>query len=53
MKYYGRTQEQKRLQAMFDSDQQNVTLVYGRRRVGKSELIKQALKRSDRKSIYL
>lgn len=52
MKFYGRTQEQKKLQNMFDSDQQNVTLVYGRRRVGKSELIKQVLKNTDAKSIY-
>lgn len=52
MKFYGRTQEQKKLQSMFDSNQQNVTLIYGRRRVGKSELIKETLKNTDTKSIY-
>lgn len=52
MKFYGRTQEQKKLQSMFDLNQQNVTLIYGRRRVGKSELIKETLKNTDTKSIY-
>lgn len=37
MKFYGRTQEKKKLQSMFDSNQQNVTLIYGRRRVGKDD----------------
>lgn len=52
MKFYGRAQEQKKLKNMFQADNQNVTLVYGRRRVGKSELIKQVLRSADTKSIY-
>ena len=37
---------------MFRSDGQMVSLIYGRRRIGKSELIKQSLKESDLQSIY-
>lgn len=50
--FYGRKIEQKKLSAMFHSDGQMVSLIYGRRRIGKSELIKQSLKESDLKSIY-
>ncbi len=37
---------------MFLSDHQMISLIYGRRRIGKSELIKQALKETELKSIY-
>ena len=37
---------------MFRADGQRISLIYGRRRIGKSELIKQVLKETDRKSIY-
>ena len=37
---------------MFHSDGQMISLIYGRRRIGKSELIKQALKDAGVKSIY-
>ena len=37
---------------MFRSDGQMISLIYGRRRIGKSELIKQVLKETDIKSIY-
>ena len=37
---------------MFHSNGQMISLIYGRRRIGKSELIKQALKETDIKSIY-
>ncbi len=50
--FYGRETERKKLQRMFISDGQMISLIYGRRRIGKSELIKQALKETDIKSIY-
>ncbi len=50
--FYGRETERKKLAAMFRSDGQMVSLIYGRRRIGKSELIKQSLKDSDLQSIY-
>ena len=34
------------------SDGQMISLIYGRRRIGKSELIKQVLKETDIKSVY-
>ena len=37
---------------MFRADGQRISLIYGRRRIGKSELIKQVLKETDCKSIY-
>ena len=50
--FYGRENEIKKLCAMFRADGQRISLIYGRRRIGKSELIKQVLKETDRKSIY-
>ncbi len=50
--FYGRENERKKLHAMFLSDHQMISLIYGRRRIGKSELIKQALKETELKSIY-
>lgn len=50
--FIGRTQELKRLRTEFDRAGQGAVLVYGRRRVGKSELIKQALRSSAPLSIY-
>ncbi len=41
MAFGGRTKEQKKIQDMLLKKAQDVTLVYGRRRVGKSELIKE------------
>ena len=52
MKYYGRKEELKTLDKLFRSDDLQVALIYGRRRVGKSELIKQAILKSDFPSIY-
>lgn len=43
MKFLGRTEQRKKLHRMIDKSGQTVSLVYGRRRVGKSELIKQVL----------
>ncbi len=52
MTFYGRENELALLQKTFESRKQNVTLVYGRKRVGKSELIKQALTCSNSHAIY-
>ncbi len=50
--FYGRESERKKLYTMFRSNGQMVSLIYGRRRIGKSELIKQALKEAEIKSVY-
>ena len=50
--FYGRETERKKLYTMFHSDSQMISLIYGRRRIGKSELIKQALKDVDVKKVY-
>lgn len=52
MKFFGRIAEKKRLHHFLDKNHQSVSLIYGRRRVGKSELIKQLLKESDISGIY-
>lgn len=50
--FYGRKNERKKLCTMLHSDGQMISLIYGRRRIGKSELIKQVLKETDIKSVY-
>ena len=50
--FYGREIERKKLCTMFQTDGQMISLIYGRRRIGKSELIKQVLKETEIKSIY-
>lgn len=52
MGFLGRTEERKKLRRMLEKEGQAVTLIYGRRRVGKSELIKQVLRESKVLSIY-
>lgn len=47
MKFYGREQQQKKLKRVLAKDELQVVLIYGRRRVGKSELIKQCLLSED------
>ena len=47
--FYGRENERKKLHRMFLSDGQMISLIYGRRRIGKSELIKQALRNRHKK----
>ena len=49
--FYGREIERKKLCTMFQTDGQMISLIYGRRRIGKSELIKQVLKETEIKSI--
>ena len=52
MKFYGRETERKKLNSMLQTDGQMISLIYGRRRIGKSELIRQVLKETELKSIY-
>lgn len=52
MAFWGRTTEQKKIQSFLAKEQQETLLLYGRRRVGKSELIKECLRHSPIKSIY-
>ena len=47
MKFYGREQQQKKLKRVLVKNELQVVLIYGRRRVGKSELIKQCLLSED------
>ncbi len=52
MKFIGREKELKKLDKIISSDELSFALIYGRRRVGKSELIHQALSKSNVKKIY-
>ncbi len=46
MRFYGRTRELTQLKKLISSDDMLMGLIYGRRRIGKSELVKQAIKES-------
>ena len=52
MEFIGRKNEQKRLKKVIDSNELNTTLIFGRRRVGKSELVKHILKDYDCLKFY-
>ena len=52
MHFYGREEERRRICRLLEKDDFSAMLIYGRRRVGKSELIKQCLRESTAKSIY-
>ncbi len=52
MKFIGREKELNQLKKLIEKDSMQMALIYGRRRVGKSELVKQALKESKAVSIY-
>lgn len=52
MKFIGRERERERITREISSDRQSAILVYGRRRVGKSELIKQCLIATSTRGIY-
>ncbi|WP_417046976.1 ATP-binding protein [Enorma massiliensis] len=53
MTFIGRTKEQEKLLAQLSSPIQNAALLYGRRRVGKSELILHTMRQaSDARTIY-
>lgn len=51
-KFIGRELELKKLNRVINDEMMNFSLIYGRRRVGKSELVKQALKNIDGIKIY-
>ena len=50
--FYGRDLQKKRLLDLYKKNEQMISLIYGRRRIGKSELIKQSLKETEVRSIY-
>ena len=52
MKFYGRQSQRKQLRQMLSREEMQTALIYGRRRVGKSELIKQALREDKATGIY-
>jgi len=52
MKFYGREIQRKSIHRMFQRAGHQTALIYGRRRVGKSELIKQCLRETEFQSIY-
>jgi len=52
MKFIGRTVQLRKLKKELSSEEMRMSLIYGRRRIGKSELVKQAIKESGIKSIY-
>lgn len=52
MEFLGREKQRKTLKEFFEDNNSCAALVYGRRRIGKTELIKQSLKDSGKKNIY-
>lgn len=52
MTFIARTEEQQKLNRLFRAPRQNAALVFGRRRVGKSELVLHCLKHAEAKSVY-
>lgn len=52
MKFIGRKEELKKLDKIIHTDEMIFALIYGRRRVGKSELVSQALAKSNMKNLY-
>ena len=52
MKFIGREEQLKKLDRVINKEELTFSLIYGRRRVGKSELVKQAIKRNNVKSFY-
>ena len=52
MSFYGREEQLKKLHREIINDSMRVMMIYGRRRIGKSELIKQVIRQENIKSIY-
>ena len=52
MKFIGRIEELKKLSKIINSENFTATLIFGRRRVGKSELVKYSLKENKELKIY-
>ena len=47
MKFYGRTEQENKLHRIFRKEEMQTVLIYGRRRVGKSELIRHCLQKEN------
>lgn len=52
MKFIGRNEYLNKLKKQVDTDEMSFSLIYGRRRVGKSELVKETLRCVNEKGIY-
>ena len=52
MEFHGREKELTQLKKLISSDEMQMCLIYGRRRIGKSELVKQSIKESGTKTIF-
>ena len=52
IKFIGRKEFLNKLKKQLDTDEMSFSLIYGRRRVGKSELVKETLRCANEKSIY-
>lgn len=52
MKFFGRERERKRINKALHANTFQAIMIYGRRRIGKSTLIKETLKSTDLQSIY-
>ena len=52
MKFFGRVKELDQLRKELSADDMRMCLIYGRRRVGKSELVKQVINEIDAKTLY-
>lgn len=52
MRFIGRKEELKKLNKVISSEEMSFALIYGRRRVGKSELVNQAIAKSKVKNLY-
>ena len=52
MEFHGREKELTQLKKLISSDEMQMCLIYGRRRIGKSELVKQSIKESGIKTIF-
>ncbi len=50
--FYGRESQKKCMFDMIQKEEQMLSLIYGRRRIGKSELIKQVLRETEVRSIF-
>ena len=53
MAFLGRTEELNKLKDFYGGNNASMALIYGRRRVGKSELIKESIKNLKNECIYL
>lgn len=52
MEFIGRKEQLKKLDKIMQTEEMTFALIYGRRRVGKSELVKQALSKSNVRNLY-